>query len=621
MTRNHRALHLALASSVGVLATAGASLLTACGADADRPLLDASTSLATSDASSAGSDAGALTPEGPGGADMSDDSTCFDLSDSDGDGRVDCEDDGCAETPICCVDRITAACCVDAVVDEPLALDACADGLVAECGGLGVDVRGATPRIRGGALIALTDGATDAIVDVPSWSIRPGAESITLEADITAADTSAQLDATGFGLWVPDVAQSVQPFVAIVVSPTRGEVTYWAGDHLLGSEPLSAIEPSTTYRLTLGADGSVSFTTASLAPVTTTVALPDTALVPLLFGRVVNDDDTVSRVTGFRRSTQRCDVPSALVTPRESLVGASELFDVETVREPSVVYRSLGEAPELRVAFAATQGLENAPDVIFTGTLDGPEDTSLDAIASLLTTEDVSTALDAHVVHLAGPDLSVSAGGVLQLHFAFQRADDPVWRLGRVDDPLGESGPRTIVELTIPSSTDSFDDPAVLDATRLVARRGTGLDSALVVLTSTGENTYAVESMVCDARACAAAEDLDASAFLTVSSDPMAFDRDEVRSPSVFTARGVTRIAYAGRRGTRWSLGLILANPRANAFRLEGSALLAPDGSFEADGWGLATPAAALVDDAVLYVYAGTDGTHWGLFTAHQPAP
>ena len=91
--------------------------------------------------------------------------------------------------------------------------------------------------------------------------------------------------------------------------------------------------------------------------------------------------------------------------------------------------------------------------------------------------------------------------------------------------------------------------------------------------------------------------------------DAQAFDRDELAAPHLWRdTHGVLRLFYAGRRGSRWSIGLAIANRLDFVERFGESALLAGSG-VGADALGARAP--AILDHGggeYTLLYSGLDG-------------
>ena len=96
------------------------------------------------------------------------------------------------------------------------------------------------------------------------------------------------------------------------------------------------------------------------------------------------------------------------------------------------------------------------------------------------------------------------------------------------------------------------------------------------------------------------------------------FDRDEVADPNLVVIDGVARVLYAGRRGTRWSIGSIVASPDFTHFApVDVAPLLGPSAS-GFDALGVSEPLLVRRDDVDWLYFAGTDGARRGVGVARQ---
>jgi hypothetical protein len=133
----------------------------------------------------------------------------------------------------------------------------------------------------------------------------------------------------------------------------------------------------------------------------------------------------------------------------------------------------------------------------------------------------------------------------------------------------------------------------------MVARVGSGSDRRIVRFTSSDSLQWDLAGGSLES----------ATLRLPRTDDLFAFDRDEVAAPALVTfpdARGnaVTRLYYAGRRGTRWSIGM-MASLDGVSFRPIG-AVLGAGGGF--DALGVSDPAPVDEDGVLRIYYAGGDG-------------
>jgi hypothetical protein len=603
---------------VGASCAGAVALISACGhsardvdADAqsgatpDGSVPDAGAPALFDDAGTTGQDAGARADEGLDPSDTAQ-AQCFDGDDQDGDEQVDCADPGCSDARVCCVGSTAEACCAASPIVTRWLISECAPGPADRCGALGArSVSGAPQVSADGGLVMVAAGSVDAIVDLPELAVVPRAEGVRLRATISAPARSDQLDATAFGLWSPRASSAtVTPIVAAVVSATRGDVSLLVGGRVVQSTAL--VEGTSVYVLEVRPDGAVTLEGAG-EPLASTVELPEGAVTPVVFGRVTNDAfvPAPTRLRELVLERSPCDIPNALQRAGEGLlVDGGARYDEGLATDPSV----LADGSGTRVAFVVG-GAENAPHAIFVG--ERGADGQVTAAAEPLRIADVRSALaPAMVTDLGGPHLFVD--GTLSMYFAYE-SDGGLWRLGRVDDV---DGARTITSVALVDG--SFDDPALLPDGRLLAReRLAGGGSRIVALTG-GELSAPASGLCASESACGEGRTDD---YLhEPSSDPLAFDHDEVRAPVAIAHDGVVRIYYAGRRGTRWSIGMLLMGPDGTYFRRAGGGLpvLAP-GTGALDALGVAGPAPHVVDGHLELLHAGTDGARWRLLAATQP--
>jgi hypothetical protein len=266
----------------------------------------------------------------------------------------------------------------------------------------------------------------------------------------------------------------------------------------------------------------------------------------------------------------------------------------------------------VRVAFVAA-GPTNLPHAIWLGTR-GP-DGAVEVTGTPITVADVAYALAPTVVtDLGGPDLH-RVGERVDLVLGYE-TEGGRWSLARVEDVLGE---RRIQPIDV--GPGSFDDPEWLSESALLAReRLTGGGSRIVLLDTSRRSDIATPAATLCATESACPTERTDTFVHRPSSDPLAFDRDEVRAPAVVEVGGVRRIYYAGRRGTRWGIGVLIAGPDGRYFRVanEGRPVLtAGEGPF--DALGVAGPAPYVDGDSLTLLHAGTDGARWRLLSASQP--
>lgn len=555
-------------------------------------------------------DARAGYEEGLASSDDTNRLACFDGQDQDGDGDFDCADEGCQGSPVCCLGVTSEAACCGSPTATLLRMSSCARGPIGACEAIGARTRAGSPLVStDGALVLASREGMDAIVDFPALELVPRAERITLTATIAAPPTTEQLDATAFGLWAATASgTSVMPLVAVVVSATRGDVSLLVGTRVVASAGLTA--GTRPYELALSPDGKVSVTGASV-PMSAVIDLPVGSVTPVLFGRVVNDAATPAptRVIDLRVEHAPCDVPDALVRGGVQLLPDGETrFDEDLATDPSV----LVDGTTVRVAFV-TSGPANLPHAVFLGTRTASG--LIEVSGPPITVAEVADALaPVRVLDVGGPDLHLE-GTTVAMDLAFE-TEGGRWSLAHVEDVLGA---RRIT--AIPLGGGSYDDPERLPDGRLLAReRLPGGGSRIVLLDTSraGEPASLASGLCATESECPFSRDDD---FVhRPSDDPLAFDHDEVRAPAAVEHDGVLRIYFAGRRGTRWSIGMLVAGSDPSYFRLgnDGRAVLAP-GPGPFDTLGASGPAPFIDGTRLTLLYAGTDGARWRLLSASQP--
>jgi hypothetical protein len=114
--------------------------------------------------------------------------------------------------------------------------------------------------------------------------------------------------------------------------------------------------------------------------------------------------------------------------------------------------------------------------------------------------------------------------------------------------------------------------------------------------------------------------ELPAMTARTSQRETSGFDADEIAWPALTVHGGAWRLAYAGRRGTRWAIG-VLVSDQLIRFRapVDGS-VLGRGATF--DRLGVFAPAilSAGAADRVEMYYLGTDGTGPTLGFTERPA-
>lgn len=528
---------------------------------------------------------------------------CFDGDDNDGDGRFDCADLSCqTNVPSCCVGQSSATCCSDGA-EHALALTGCGP-LLSSCAMPGVPFTAfgspapgvrtfaadGVPSLVPGGQAADGGALLDRLLD-------PRAGAVRLSATIASpleAPASGRVETVAVGFVDASVDASsltrVAPIAGVVVSRSRAEVLLViAGDVVQRWELLT--EAPVTYTLELDPTGRVRLA-ASSGGIAADVAYPiDAPVRAVVYGRTANPTETIApaRLLGMSVTPTVCDMPAALARSAEPVVPAP---GADTTWADGLV--RIGEPDVLRY--------EDPP---------GTEQVRM----ALVVDGDIYLATPGS----GGFELTTLLGEPVMARpaqpWAVEGVSDPA--LVRIGDQLellftGWSGGRgTIARALWDTTTERFvvDGPVP----GLEASGGTGFSS--IAPFSLGGVPHAVVRVDDATGQRLALYSLGAGAELVLRelraphpTDVFAFDRDEVDGPAVLVRGGVYRLYFAGRRGTRWSLGLLVSDDGVDWHEpAVGKAVLSPSGA-GFDALGVRDPAFDLVGDQLRLYYAGDDG-------------
>jgi hypothetical protein len=111
----------------------------------------------------------------------------------------------------------------------------------------------------------------------------------------------------------------------------------------------------------------------------------------------------------------------------------------------------------------------------------------------------------------------------------------------------------------------------------------------------------------------------------------IAFDVDEVAAPALVAYRGLLRLYYAGRRGTRWAIGLMVSEDGIHWWPANGGApILTGSGAAMAfDALSVSDPDPVVVDpnpdvhgdEELRLYYTGSDGVNMAIGLARLRIP
>ncbi len=498
-------------------------------------------------------------------------------------GRVTCDDDD-ADPDACCVGSAEPTCCQGSGVRRLLDLTGCPDGAFADCAPFDQAVFGVVdPTVRDAALY-LGDG-----VNLAGVALGPGYDPRGFNADLSArvvvpeALCDGCIDVAGVALLdrVPDGAERAPMRVALLANRAIGQAQLV----IAGEEDYTFNLPTGTAELWLRTfiDGGVEIEITGERPTTYRIEIPlPERLVPVVLGRAVDPGPAgpiAVREAAFQ--TRPCDAPAAL-RPAEAPV----LTSVEAPRlgRPSVVVHG-GERLLFFASSGAIQVATSAPD----GAL-GPASPALEPQAN---------------EQLSDPWVVADPAGLA----LYVRSDDPdlgarVLRVAagdRVFDRDAATVELTAQDLGVDAigAVTVFEDVA-RSAPRMVAHvlERSGQAAFWLLEPEPGGNGW---RPVAPRIATANAGDL------------FAFDRDVIEGPAMIYAGGLYRLYYAGRRGTRWTIGAYVS-PDLERFYPVGPVLAPRDEGYDAIA--ISAPAPFVTGGRVGLYYLASDGVRTSLSVA-----
>lgn len=456
--------------------------------------------------------------------------SCWNGIDEDENGLTDCDEPGCAATPFCCLGRSSAPCCVERLAPVSVDFALCEGSIPADCEPTASTFGQPAPRL---------DGEVPRRAFVPGGSERDSGlvfaapldatrARIELTARVAASATPCDdcVDVVAFGVGDPPLDELAPPRldVAVLVRGSRGDVALVVAGEVVATLPLSD-DATRPYTLTLQPDGQVLLTSEVGGPLTARWG-PRPGLRALLYGRSqarTREGAAIrpARAEGLTISTQECEIPSALEVDADSPL-PDPAWGLADARAPS----ARAEGGSLLVAF------EHGGD-IHLARLDADGTRALVGAPALRADPGES---------LRDPELA-REGARWMLYVTREREDrsgiaraeggatlaEPFGAL--VDVPGGEG-------LTAPAVAEWRGSTLVA----AVSAEGSGI-VLLELVEGQLERWRGLEESVVRAR-----------------DDLHSFDADEVGGPALHVdGAGILRLYYAGRRGTRWRIGLVAA--------------------------------------------------------------
>jgi hypothetical protein len=547
---------------------------------------------------------------------------CFNFADEDADGSLDCGDDGCRDGSVsaCCVGVATSACCTAAASTSAVVEGSCADGDCLAFEGAPLDLlRGDAFDVEacGTALRAfgpIGDATNHGRVILPRLYATTSAF-LTLEATVHVGETTRDIAAAGFGIIAAqDTGPRLTPLLGVVASASTREIRVIAGDRVIATSPLEMTPCGGTVRLRLVLDPSGTFELFRVeGESVTSLGEPDTfepqtAVRVAMFGQQPNPVGVpdAAWVGGLSVTRRACDVliPQR---PTTSLLGDAthDIADFSVFPAPTSGHDALvvseGSVHWFSVNAATGALIPPAGGVAFANplTVDGE-----------VTDVDVFLQGSTRMAIMAVRDLpSMQSRLVLaQLQYTAERL--------ALVNPQNIVSPSEAADFASFTSIDSPSAAVIGDVTRVAFRAFEGTRSSIRIITLNGAS-YVAESV----RTSSAFVDGAVAPGLVHAPAARvedAFDRDEVSDPELYEDGGVLRVIFAGRRGTRWSLGMLVASTDGTRFAPTSAAPFAPSGS-GFDALGTLAPEFVRTPGADRLYYLGTDGVRRSIGLASQP--
>jgi hypothetical protein len=540
--------------------------------------------------------------------------SCFDGEDNDdaADG-FDCADPDCADIASCRVGNGNLCTVVGAT---PLAIDGCAEmPATSTClSGIADEFGSPGPWVASGALHPGGNTGDSGLVYAATVPLR--SHRLALRATFqepTCADGDPCRDTVSLGVTTQtkpelDGGARVRAEVALAYSASREEISLLISGTVASSWAFDSTSP--VWTLVLRPDGFIDIKNGTESRFAASRLMPyapvDDARV-IVYGRSPNRSYPAPDGAALRTlevETAVCDIPSAW--EERSAIGitlsggagfpivgpaqvTSEIGGATEARR-YLVYRDAGEERQGRfmAAFESTAGPES---YVLAHTLEEPilvpeSDYERGGIAD----PDLYWDEEEGVWHLHYT--ATDAGGVRGIAHASGENLDTLARDAElaVDPTVYED----IRHVEMPSYVRSESGVGVL-VVRAVELNG---GHRLVAFVDEGSGWARLIGSALDGLTERGTEPVEAR-----------FDADEIAHPAVIRVGGSYHIYYAGRRGTRWGIGLLATDELEYVRDVSGEegALLAGSGE-GFDALGVTEPDVVIADGEVALVYVGTDG-------------
>lgn len=488
----------------------------------------------------------------------------------------------CSTLPSCCT--LNTACCAPVAVSPiPALVDftAC-DGTVESCE---LDLRAfGSVRVQAGMLAPDGMSADSGVVIGSPIDLRVHRVTVSATLETTACDGPC-IEAAGFGFATEHVGGPLmRPIAALLASSDRRSVSFVSGDRIVASWPMTS--SSERWTLALDPAGRARVFGPGIDQAFQTMPQDGASLVA--YGR--NDParpESGARIGAIETSVALCDVPNAW-DARETVAIAPT-----TIESPSIVRESAGD-----VIVWASRG------EIFAADSDGTMWNQGRPVLTGANFHDEGGVADPELVLKDGEwnlfYTAISHNGLRSIGRAVAPVRGPF--VADTTPVVTPDGSLAEEALEMPTVAQVFDGRWVL-----VARVRSEARTALSAFVSPDGKLFTrMEGSLATSTERAAG---DAS---------FAFDAHEIADPSLVIVNGAYHLFYAGRRGTRSSIGLMLSDD-LRFWRPIEDAVLEPDA---VDRIAVRAPDAVVGEDGVVHLYfIGDDGRSLRLRRTSRIAP
>ena len=561
-------------------------------------------------------------------AENGDTASCYDGEGAGGldDALSDCDDPSCGGLASCCVGTGSELCCVDLGAESPLpsalAFDeTCTGDPATSClaGEPVVSFGMPSPWVRSNRLHPGGDASYDSglvvggELDLTAMRVSVST-TIGLPTDPCTADC---LEGAGIALTAQETfgaSTLVQPLAALFASGARREVVLLVGDVVV--HRWADVEPDATWTLTARPTGDLDVTYEG-ETVTEPFPTSDRARL-VLYGRNRNQSaipGTGASLGSVSTAVSVCDMPTAwrdrsglLIRPSgtgapidsTTLRGASIAWDIASSRE-ILAYRDGGDF------YLAQRG---GDEVTFIQLRSGEAVLQRDKFY-----EEAAIADPELVITDAGRVLFYTATATDGRTTIGRATEHPTTEWAFVSDEVPFVS-ATGIDLSMPSVVHH---PTMPNVFVMAVRADLADGSHAIRLYVSVDGGVSFESF-------ADRSDLGELTSRGAGMTRVGFDADEIAAPSLVIHRGAYHLYYAGRSGTRWSIGMLSSDELVfwrdpNA----GAPVLTADGN-GGDRLSVGDPEANPRGSVMELLYTGNDGARDALFRAwrlsrEEPTP